>query len=54
MENFLTLQEAANTLAVSKDSLRRWEREGKITSIRTVGKHRRYLLSTLKKELNII
>lgn len=38
----ITIREAAKTLGVSTDTLRRWEREGKIKSVRTSGNHRRY------------
>jgi excisionase family DNA binding protein len=38
----LTPREAARRLAVGVDSLRRWEREGLLTSVRPPGGHRRY------------
>lgn len=38
---------AAKELGVSRDTLRRWERDGKIKSERTPKGHRRYNLSTL-------
>jgi len=47
MSNLLSIQEAANLLGVSSNTLRRWEAEGKITSERTVGGHRRYQVSDL-------
>ena len=43
----LSIKEASEFLGVSIDTLRRWERNGKITSIRTEVGHRRYE----KKEL---
>ena len=43
----LSIKEASEFLGVSMDTLRRWERAGKIQSIRTKGGHRRYE----KKEL---
>lgn len=43
----LSIKEASEFLGVSIDTLRRWERIGKITSLRTEGGHRRYE----KKEL---
>ena len=43
----LSIKEASEFLGVSIDTLRRWERTGKITSLRTKGGHRRYE----KKEL---
>jgi putative resolvase len=42
-----TISEAADMIGVSVDTLRRWEREGKITSERTEGGHRRYDLSNI-------
>ena len=38
----LSIKEASEFLGVSIDTLRRWERTGKITSFRTEGGHRRY------------
>lgn len=38
----LDIKEASLLLGVSKSTLRRWEDEGKITSFRTNGNHRRY------------
>jgi excisionase family DNA binding protein len=36
---------AARLIGVSVDTLRRWEKAGKITSTRTAGGHRRYDLA---------
>jgi putative resolvase len=41
------IREAAKILGVRKETLRRWEREGKIQSERTPGGHRRYEASLL-------
>lgn len=38
----ISIGKAAKLLGVSKDTLRRWEKEGKITSQRTLKGHRRY------------
>ncbi|QUH26687.1 IS607 family transposase [Serpentinicella alkaliphila] len=38
----LTIKEASEFLGVSAETLRRWEKAGKITSHRTEGSHRRY------------
>ena len=38
----ISIGKAANLLGVSRDTLRRWEKEGKIKSQRTVKGHRRY------------
>lgn len=45
MDRTLTIGELADLKAVSVDTIRRWEKAGKISSIRTDGGHRRYLLS---------
>ena len=49
----ISIGKAAKLLGVSQDTLRRWEREGKITSQRTLNGHRRYSegeLSGLRKK----
>lgn len=47
MSKYLTIAESAKIKGVSIDTLRRWERFGKIQSVRTSGGHRRYLASDL-------
>ena len=50
MENrLLKITEAAKVMGVSVSSLRRWEKEGKISSVRTPGGHRRYRISDIEK-----
>ena len=52
----ITIQEAAKTLGVTPKTLRLWEKEGKITSHKTDGGHRRYILQELlggKKEKSL-
>ena len=51
MKSSYTIEEASNMLGVSKETLRRWERKGKITSERTQGKHRRYKKETIDRLL---
>ncbi len=46
----LSISEAAYLLGVSTDTLRRWEKEGKITSSRTEGGHRRYDLTNILRD----
>ena len=46
----LSTSEAPYLLGVSTDTLRRWEKEGKITSSRTEGGHRRYDLTSILKD----
>ena len=48
-KTMLNLAEMSLHLGVSKDTLRRWEREGKITSLRTPGGHRRYEILDINK-----
>ena len=50
MNRLVSINKAAKILGVSISTLRRWEWEGKITSERTTGKHRRYDLAKLKPE----
>jgi excisionase family DNA binding protein len=45
MDRLVSIGEIAELKAVSVDTVRRWEKEGKITSVRTDGGHRRYRLS---------
>lgn len=47
MGRLLSIGEAAAVKGVSIDRLRRWEKEGKIRSVRTDGGHRRYDIDTL-------
>ena len=42
MERLLSIAEAAALSGVSLDTLRRWERMGRLSAIRTAGGHRRY------------
>lgn len=48
---WLSISEAAKYLGVSKDTLRRWEKKGKLTSRRTIGRHRRYSKKQLENIL---
>jgi putative resolvase len=51
IESPVGINEAAKAIGVSVDSLRRWERKGKITSERTIGGHRRYVVGKLRDEI---
>ena len=44
MDRLVSIGEIAELKSVSVDTVRRWEREGKIKSVRTDGGHRRYRL----------
>lgn len=49
MEKALNIREAAELLGIHTVTIRRWEDQGKITSLRTPGGHRRYLPSELMR-----
>lgn len=55
MDKLFKIGQAAKALGVSPSTLRRWEKDGKITPERTEGSHRLYRLSQFKiaKKLNI-
>ena len=50
MTNLISISKAAKILGVSEITLRRWDSEGKLPSIKTEGGHRRYDISKLKPE----
>ena len=52
MEKLLKINYVAELLGVSVSSLRNWERDGKLVSVRTPGNHRRYKQSDIEKFLN--
>ena len=47
----MSISKAASILGVSEITLRRWDCEGKLPSIRTKGGHRRYDISKLRPEM---
>ena len=47
MNRYISIGEAARLLGVSVSTLRRWDREGKVSSVRTSGNQRRYDLDVL-------
>jgi len=47
MSNLLSVTEAAQLLGVSTKTIRRWENDGRLKSIRTQGNHRRFSVSDL-------
>ncbi|MBI3486126.1 MerR family DNA-binding transcriptional regulator [Candidatus Daviesbacteria bacterium] len=54
--SLLSISKAAKILSLSPDTLRNWEKEGKLIPLRTKGKARRYSLfelKQLKKDLNL-
>ena len=49
MEKVLNQKETIQFLHVSKSTLHRWDKDGTLVPFRTIGGHRRYLLSTLEE-----
>ena len=52
MNELLSPRQAAKMLGVSPGTLRNWEEAKKITSVKTLGKHRRYKLDEINGLLN--
>lgn len=48
---YLDISTAAQRLSVCKETLRRWDRKGTITSYRTPGGYRRFLEADINKIL---
>jgi excisionase family DNA binding protein len=53
-EVLLTPAEVASLFRVDPKTVTRWAKEGKLTSIRTLGGHRRYKDSEVKALLNTV
>lgn len=53
MNKLLNIRQAAEFLNVNVDTLRNWERSGKLVPMRTVGQHRRYTESMLTDFIGI-
>ena len=51
MDRLLTIKETTQLLHVSKSTLQRWDREGKLVAQRTNGGHRRYRLSEIEQRV---
>ena len=49
----IDIKRASELLGVSKSTLRRWEKEGKMKSYRTLGGHRRYNKEELLKIIKL-
>lgn len=52
-EPLLTPGEVARIFRVDPKTVARWARQGKLSSIRTLGGHRRYKLSEIKEKLTV-
>jgi excisionase family DNA binding protein len=50
MEKLVSISKAARLLGVSETTLRRWDKEGRLPSIKTEGGHRRYDISKIRPE----
>lgn len=48
-DKLVGIGKAASLLGVHPDTLREWEKDGKISSLRTKGNHRRYRISDLRR-----
>lgn len=53
MSNLLTLKQASEYLNVSKETLRRWDKSGKLIPITTSGGHRRYQQEQLDEYIGL-
>jgi excisionase family DNA binding protein len=51
MDKYVSIGKAAKILGVSIGTLRRWDEEGRLVSIKTEGGHRRYDISKINPEL---
>ncbi len=49
MDKLLTLKETQSILNVSKSTLQRWDKSGKLVALRTEGGHRRYKQSDIER-----
>lgn len=52
MKDYLSIAEASDYLHVAKQTLRKWERRGKIKPYRTIGNQRRYTTDMLDEAVN--
>ena len=50
-DEFLPPSEAAALIGISRDTIKRWEKDGRITSMRTPLGHRRYRRADVEKLL---
>ncbi|MBD3262228.1 MAG: MerR family transcriptional regulator, partial [Candidatus Altiarchaeales archaeon] len=48
-QKLLGISKTAEILGVHPNTLREWDREGKLKSVKTCGNHRRYKLSDIEK-----
>jgi excisionase family DNA binding protein len=48
MDRLLKLSEVAKLLSVCEKTLRRWDKDGKLPAVKTIGGHRRYKLKDIE------
>lgn len=53
MDKLLTIKQVAETLSVSQETLRTWDRDGKLPSVRSQGGHRRWRESDINEYMRI-
>ena len=53
MSKLLTIKETSKYLNVSQDTLRRWDKSGKLKSLKTSGGHRRYSTDDLNDYIGL-
>jgi len=49
MNNLVSIGKAADQLGVCEETLRQWDREGKLVPVKTAGNHRRYRMEDIEK-----
>ena len=49
MKKIINIQQAAEALGVTAQTLRNWDKQGKLKPVRTLGGHRRYRLENIEK-----
>lgn len=54
MEEMISIRRAANILGICDQTLRSWEKQGRIAVVRTAGRQRRYKLSDIENLLQEI
>jgi putative resolvase len=52
IEKLLTIKEVAEILSVTTKTLRNWDKDGKLKSIKTIGNHHRYKQTDINEFIN--
>jgi excisionase family DNA binding protein len=53
-QDLIAIGEASKILGVSVQTMRRWEREGRINCYRTLANHRRYRRNEIEQMLGVV